>query len=375
MPRQVKTILPAAFLEVQSGFGQSKMTLFDKDSSILGERLFYSVFCHVSPYHRHWLTHSPTNINIYIGRAVAIHKFQDIGRHVPLDDGFCEPTCGIQTTENEKVYPKDGEGKLRACGTNTGKVKFDDLGIQDKILKHKVTQPAFASYRTSTKNVVARYPGQKVTGKPDVWYNVKIKQKPLAQSGLFEVQYDDAMACARRQSAHYLKATSQRTVFEVADVSTALYTCPLTCSHVSTYISVCWAGDTTLTGPYYCQALHDDDAFVCSYASMLLSLALRRCWTCDRRRWVVCLVMFAHFGGWSPTQIAVCGLMAGIVGRMNPNKGNVDVTKPAASISEISCYMRVSRLCPIDWVVYEKCNNALDSIIFARKEYCCPSHV
>jgi len=232
---EVKTILPAAFLEVQSGFGQSKMTLFDKDSSILG-------------------------------RAVAIHKFQDIGRHVPLDDGFCEPTCGIQTTENEKVYPKDGEGKLRACGTNTGKVKFDDLGIQDKILKHKVTQPAFASYRTSTKNVVARYPGQKVTGKPDVWYNVKIKQKPLAQSGLFEVQYDDAMACARRQSAHYLKATSQRTVFEVAD----------------------------------------------------------------------------PFGGAGP---AIAG---GIVGRMNPNKANdgitstrnVDVTKPAASISEISCYMR-----------------------------------
>lgn len=223
---EVTTILPAAFLEVKSGrFGQSKMTLFDKDSSILG-------------------------------RAVAIHKFQDIGRHVPLDDGFCEPTCGIKTTAQEKVYP-DG----RACGRNTGKVKFADLGVQDKVLKHKITTPAFESYRTSTPNVVARYPG-----KPDVWYNVKITRKPASQSGEFDVQYDDAMACARRISAQYLKATAKQTEFTLAD----------------------------------------------------------------------------PFGAAGP---AIAG---GIVGRMNPNAakdgitstGNVDITKPAESISEISCYMR-----------------------------------
>jgi len=168
---QVKTILPAALLEVKK-FGQSKMTLFDKDSSILG-------------------------------RAVAIHKFQDIGRQVPLYDGLCEPSCGIKTTKQETAYPG------RACDVTAGKVKYANLGIQDKLNKHVVTKPAFSAYGARTQNVVARYPELTKKGQPDVWYKVQIEGIPDNQNGFFDVQYDNAMACARRKSGHYLKSQGQ----------------------------------------------------------------------------------------------------------------------------------------------------------------------
>ena len=178
------------------------------------------------------MTHSPTNINIYIGRAVAIHKFQDIGRQVPLYDGLCEPSCGIKTTKKETAYPG------RACDVTAGKVKYANLGIQDKLNKHVVTKPAFSAYGARTQNVVARYPELTKKGQPDVWYKVQIEGIPDNQNGFFDVQYDNAMACARRKSGHYLKSQGQDEL-QTADVSTALYACPRTCSHAATYISVC----------------------------------------------------------------------------------------------------------------------------------------
>ena len=142
---------------------------------------------------------------------MAIHKFQDIGRHVPLYDGLCEKTCGIDTTTEETPYPG------RSCSQVAGTVTYADLGVQDNLNKHLIAKPSFESYGTGTKNVVARYPGL-TQGKPDVWYNVKITRKPNNQNGLFNVEFDNAMACARRQSGKYLKQEQ----LQIADVSTAL---------------------------------------------------------------------------------------------------------------------------------------------------------
>jgi len=165
----VKTILPQAILEVPTGvFGQEKLTLQDKGSSVLG-------------------------------RAVAIHKFQDIGRQVPLYDDLCLATCGVKPNAQDKPYPR------RSCATTEGKVKFADLGIQDQLNKHIITKPSFASYRTNTKFVVARYPSLDA----NVWYNVVIKNKPNQQTGEFDVVFNNDNACARRHSAAYLRLTTE----------------------------------------------------------------------------------------------------------------------------------------------------------------------
>lgn len=164
---QVTTKLPAALVEVKK-FGEDKMTLNDPASSILG-------------------------------RAVAIHKFQDIGRQLPLYDGLCLVSCGVDT-KAKNISPPGPRG----CNDKAGKVKYADLGFQDEINRHKVdTTKPFGFYDEGRKNVVARYP----TLDENVWYKVKITKRPSQQTQLFDVEFDNDSACARRKSAQYLTST------------------------------------------------------------------------------------------------------------------------------------------------------------------------
>merc|ERR1712176_654348 len=157
--------LPGGGLVVKDNrYGQGKMSLDDKDSSILG-------------------------------RAVAIHKYQDIGREIPLYDKLCLNYCGISTAA-------DKDPPNRKCADTSGKAKLQDIGI---IKENKVTPVSFASLDTNTQNVVARYS----TLDKNVWYKVKVTKKPTRQTDDFELQYDNANACARRISANYLTSSGQ----------------------------------------------------------------------------------------------------------------------------------------------------------------------
>jgi len=162
-----KISLPGSLQLVVKRIGQDKMSLDDQASSILG-------------------------------RAVAIHKYEDIGRQIPLYDKLCLSTCKVPGSTADTNPPG------RTCGVKTGSAKLADIRIQDS--DNVVTEAVFANINTNTQNVVVRYPSP---ARQDVWYRVKITEKPGAQTGDFKVEFDDQNACARRISAQYLTSGGQ----------------------------------------------------------------------------------------------------------------------------------------------------------------------
>lgn len=161
------TLLPGALIEAKS-FAQDKMSLSDKESSILG-------------------------------RAVAIHKFQDIGREIPLYDGLCAKTCKVTSGADDKVPP----GRT-TCAQTDGNVKLKDIAIlnPDQYTVKAATVGALGVGDVKRKNVVARYP----TLSAEVWYRVTnvLSVPGDTSTGDFKLRFNNANACARRVSANYL---------------------------------------------------------------------------------------------------------------------------------------------------------------------------
>ena len=120
--------------------------------------------------------------------------YQDIGRQIPLYDGLCDKTCGVNPAGTDKPPPG------RTCTKDTGTAKLADIGIQSTGTTYTVKQAKFGELSTSTENVVVRYPSIS----KDVWYRVKITSKPNAQTGDFQLKFDNANACARRISGKYV---------------------------------------------------------------------------------------------------------------------------------------------------------------------------
>lgn len=171
------TSLPRALKEVNDGiFKQEKMTLDDAASSILG-------------------------------RAVAIHKYEDIGREIPLYDGLCLKTCKVDLSAVDKSLQNG-----RSCTTNRGQVKLADLRIKEGINGIDTTEAKFENLRANQifpkKNVYARFPSD---DEKFSWFYYRVKQitsKPNTQDGNFEVEFDNDNACARRISAKYLDSSN-----------------------------------------------------------------------------------------------------------------------------------------------------------------------
>merc|ERR1711937_380018 len=153
--------LPGGLVEVQR-FAEDKMSLNDQDSSILG-------------------------------RAVAIHKYADIGRDIPLYDNLCALSCNVDPQATDQNYPD------RVCSSSIGSAMIEDIRIEDG--NNVYTEISFENINTNTQNVVARYP----TLSEDVYYRVtRVISKPLSATQAFQLEFDNANACARRVSGNYL---------------------------------------------------------------------------------------------------------------------------------------------------------------------------
>jgi len=130
-----------------------------------------------------------------LGRAVAIHKYEDIGRDIPLYDGLCLLTCGVDLTAADVIYPD------RVCSQTRGQATIENIRIENDNVYSEIS---FADINVNTRNVVVRYPALS----DDVYYRVtSIVSKPTTETGTFQVEFDNANACARRISGNYLSST------------------------------------------------------------------------------------------------------------------------------------------------------------------------
>ena len=153
------------------------------------------------------------------GRAVAIHKYEDIGREIPLYDGLCLKTCKVDLSAVDKPLQNG-----RSCTSNRGQVKFADLRIKQGINGIDTTEVKFEDLRANEplENVYARFPSD---NEKYSWFYYRVKQitsKPNTKDGDFEIEFDNDNACARRISAKYLTDIGAST-FQMPDVSFAMY--------------------------------------------------------------------------------------------------------------------------------------------------------
>lgn len=130
------------------------------------------------------------DLSSILGRAVAIHKFEDIGRDIPLYDGFCAQACKVPGASNNASPPG------RSCGSKSGTAKLADIYVKGK----DTAEPATFAALNVGDQVETRYP----TVDKNVWYRAKITVKPAQPTGLFNLEVDTQNACARRISATYL---------------------------------------------------------------------------------------------------------------------------------------------------------------------------
>lgn len=133
-----------------------------------------------------------------LGRAVAIHQYQDIGREIPLHDGLCEKTCKVKPSGVDKAPPG------RTCAQTDGNVKLADIAIlqSDQYTVKAATAGDLSVGDVKSKNVVARYP----TLDKDVYYRITnvISVPSNTATGDYKLKFNNANACARRISANYL---------------------------------------------------------------------------------------------------------------------------------------------------------------------------